>query len=49
MGLIFALPLILAAVSPFVVNKLSAVFENRLVISIALILVAISFLLIGPS
>lgn len=49
MGLIFALPLILAAVSPVVVNFLSARFENRLIISVALVLVSVSFLMIGPS
>jgi MFS family permease len=48
-GLIFAMPLLLAVFSPLVVTYLSKIFENRLIISIALVCIAFSFMLIGPS
>ena len=47
--MIFALPLILAALSPTIVIILSKRFENRLIVSVALILLSASFLMIGPS
>lgn len=48
-GLVFALPLVLAGFSPLVVNRVTNIFENRLVITCALFFAALSFLLIGPS
>lgn len=43
------MPLLLAVFSPLVVTYLSRLFENRLIISIALACIAGSFLMIGPS